>query len=241
MQRKVFGFVACGCLLFTGAFVGLSFAHQNGIKKAHMVGCANNLRQIGLALAEYAQDNDGMLPAGERPSRKATWQTEIWPYTKSKNCFRCPSRSASRVGNGAFPVSYAANTAGAIDGAANRGLFAPSVKPLNINHVPSPSETIAICEVQGNAGPGFDIDNPAFGPDRQSLYAGHDHRSVYLFLDGHVEAWWPHQTVQGEDYNGAPNHWYLNGKQPLSDNGTRILAQTEKAFANTNDENTDND
>lgn len=230
MRRKGCGFVACGCLLFIGAFVGLSFAHWNGIKKAHMVGCANNLRQIGLALAEYAQDNDGMLPAGERPARKATWQTEIWPYTKSKNCFHCPARLDSEVGNGAFPVSYAANTAGAIDRAANRGPFAPSVKPLNINHVPSPSETIAICEVQRSVGPGFDIDDPAFGPDRQILYAGHDHRSVYLFLDGHVGAWQPHQTMQGEDYNGAPNHWYLNGKQALSDNGARILAKTEKVF-----------
>jgi prepilin-type N-terminal cleavage/methylation domain-containing protein len=78
--------------------------------KAREVVCLSNLRQIGLAVSMYAQDNDGLYPFAVDPADRQT--PEIWasqpafqaqipfmsliqdalqPYVKSKEIFHCPA------------------------------------------------------------------------------------------------------------------------------------------------------
>ena len=78
--------------------------------KARETVCVSNLRQIGLAIGMYSQDNDGLYPFAIDPADKFTPQ--IWnafpdfqkvipgmslvhealqPYVKSKEIFHCPS------------------------------------------------------------------------------------------------------------------------------------------------------
>jgi general secretion pathway protein G len=81
--------------------------------KAREVGCLSNLRQIGLSIAMYAEDHDGLYPFAVDPADKYTPQ--IWadsgefddlvpylpyidllhvvlqPYAKSPQIFRCPA------------------------------------------------------------------------------------------------------------------------------------------------------
>lgn len=69
--------------------------------------CASNLKQIGLAMAMYAQDYDGLYPYGADPVDKLpnVWtgdeadqvkvmqplQTVLLPYQKTNEIWRCPS------------------------------------------------------------------------------------------------------------------------------------------------------
>jgi general secretion pathway protein G len=78
--------------------------------KAREITCVSNLRQIGMSVAMYAQDNDGLYPFSVDPADRYTPQ--IWnafpefkaliptmsmvhealqPYVKSKELFHCPA------------------------------------------------------------------------------------------------------------------------------------------------------
>jgi general secretion pathway protein G len=78
--------------------------------KARETGCVSNLRQIGLSIAMYAEDYDGLYPYAIDPADKYTpqiWQadpvfqvqlpyigliqTVLQPYIKSPEIFHCPS------------------------------------------------------------------------------------------------------------------------------------------------------
>lgn len=46
--------------------------------------CLSNLKQLGLAVLQYAQDHDETLPSADK------WQDELLPYLKNEQAFRCP-------------------------------------------------------------------------------------------------------------------------------------------------------
>lgn len=78
-------------------------ALSNAKEKARQINCMGNLRQIGLALMGYAEDNDSGLPDGHDgySVRIASWPASIYgPYTTLKadygisdNLAWCPSAS----------------------------------------------------------------------------------------------------------------------------------------------------
>lgn len=53
--------------------------------------CGSNLKQIGLAFMQYAQDNDEKFPPVQSGGNFYGWADAIYPYVKSKQIFRCPS------------------------------------------------------------------------------------------------------------------------------------------------------
>ena len=99
--------------------------------KARQIACGSNLHQIGLGIAMYAQDYDGLYPRAVDPMDRfapAVWNgfptfaadipkiglihQVLMPYTKSPTIFSCSSDSGVGTGdfNGlplnAFPTSY---------------------------------------------------------------------------------------------------------------------------------------
>nr|CAA9213551.1 hypothetical protein AVDCRST_MAG63-103 [uncultured Armatimonadetes bacterium] len=74
-------------------------------EKARQASCASNLRQIGLALLQYVQDEDETLPVawygpnGHLPSDPALgrykWMDALHPYVKADGLFRCPDDTAA--------------------------------------------------------------------------------------------------------------------------------------------------
>ena len=195
------------------------------------------MKQLGLGILQYAQDYDGKLPTVNYPGTGATWKTEIMPYVKSEAMFKCRSRKDDTKGKDGLPISYAVNTTGVGRVKGNRGPFAPSAKPIDLNHFSNAAQVIALCEVTRTTSPGFDIDDPFFGPSRQVLYDGHDSSSNFLFLDGHAKVFRPLDTAHGAITAGAEETtmWYVDGSKPLSNNGLRILSATEIAFRDDND------
>ena len=82
-------------------------------EKARQITCTSNLKQLGLAMAMYTQDNDDMIPGlydgchksqdtaiiPEEPTFKkesdgkwhSDWSTLIYPYVGNAKSFICPS------------------------------------------------------------------------------------------------------------------------------------------------------
>ena len=98
-------------LIMTVIFVViLAPVFLNVRENAQMDSCRSNEEQLGIALAQYEQDNDEKLP--NLPSQKTlrlqdSWSQKIYPFVKSAKTFRCPQD------DGAGPLSYMYNDLGA--------------------------------------------------------------------------------------------------------------------------------
>src|SRR5262249_53156274 len=76
----------------------------------------SNMKQIGLGLMQYAQDNDEYFPVRYGSSnpgdfidgRQRTWKDMLMPYIKNRDVYRCPSNPAARLADtkGYFPAGY---------------------------------------------------------------------------------------------------------------------------------------
>ena len=70
-------------------------------EKARQGSCGSNLRQIQLAIAQYAQDYDERHPhtwfvqsVGEQWPGSYQWEEAVLPYVKNQQLFVCPSASS---------------------------------------------------------------------------------------------------------------------------------------------------
>lgn len=89
-------------------------------ENARKASCLSNLKQIGLGILQYAQDNDERVvrgwtgnagyeasdPNANGGTGKYKWMDSIYPYVKSEQIFNCPS-------HGANPYRYFKNLTGA--------------------------------------------------------------------------------------------------------------------------------
>ncbi len=75
-------------------------------ESARKANCQSNLKQIGLALAQYRQDYDETWPMlfyGLPSGQLCYWYVTVTPYIKNTGLFRCPSTSA--IANPFNPVT----------------------------------------------------------------------------------------------------------------------------------------
>jgi len=203
--------------------------------------CHSHLRQVGMALSEYVQDNDWYLPPVGDGKGRHDWRTSIVTYLHGDwKPFTCPDRKELNAPENGFmgvegePESYAANIAsGSGSGGLDRGPFSLAHGSLPLPKIPYPACAIAVCEIQNTHSPGFDIDAPPDGA-KQSLYAGHRGWSNYLFVDGHVQAYRPVETASYQLYSfsSPTNFWYADGQKPLSVNGVQTLKAAQDANRN---------
>jgi len=76
-------------------------------ENARRASCQSNLKQIGLAFVQYAQDADEKFPGfGSGDNGDRGWATSIYPFVKSTGLYKCPDDS---IGNS--KVSYGMNYA----------------------------------------------------------------------------------------------------------------------------------
>mgnify|MGYP002779656434 CR=1 FL=1 len=97
--------IAIIAILAAILFPVFSRAREN----ARRISCVSNLKQIGLGVAMYVQDNDGAYPmSSSTDGTLRRWPDYIFPYVKSAQLFVCPS-----VGSGDVDTrgqSWAAST-----------------------------------------------------------------------------------------------------------------------------------
>jgi len=131
-------------------------------EQARKAACQSNLKQIGLAVAQYTQDYDETYPIGRFATPSFTyWYSGLVPYTKSTQVYICPSAgkitnsAGTQIGNG----GYGWNIRGTGAAAANTNGFGyidtdwgtPQRNgPLKVAEVTEPATTIQVADPASN-------------------------------------------------------------------------------------------
>jgi len=128
-------------------------------EKARQTSCLSNMKQIGLAITQYVQDNNEYFPAGYtiQPSGSwgnfgAGWAGGTEPYIKSTSIFTCPDdTTTSGTATGSinsvsqtvttYPDSYALN--------ANLTCYIEN-GPNKLATLVAPSMTVELVEITGD-------------------------------------------------------------------------------------------
>jgi len=183
------------------------------------ISCLSNLKQMGLGIAQYVQDNDGLLPADPRQQHVATWGGAIYPYIKTVGVYKCTEDSATEDKSGAmvrYPVSYALNAL----------LAPPKATKGNIStdafvDVPDASQTILCFEVRGSRAAIMDpeeggktrvqttllgdgLNLTAYGPADVKLSGDSNKLDGAQYATGHVFGW--NGTAQANQWMDHPAH-----------------------------------
>ena len=168
-------------------------------QRAHTITCMNNLKQIGLAVHLYADDNDDSFPLSSHS--RASWVTTIAPYVASNLLYRCTmDRHATRR------YSYCIN-----DFLTPKPFGAPTLNYSKVTSVPSPVDTFYMAEAfeEFTGSDHFHFADASTGGFEPESFAGqvavqrHLGGANYLFVDAHVETMkWPvvskRLTTQGD-------------------------------------------
>ena len=157
--------------------------------KARQSSCQSNLKQLGVAVTQYCQDYDEMLPSwyfGAAPSgTSVTWDLVIQPYLKSSQVLTCPSDSSSSVinvpeygGNVRRSYTYPTNTSGGNGTGSTRALAS----------VNAPALTVLFCERTNSIGGANSWQNYARCESLgDQLNFRHNDAANYAYVDGHVK------------------------------------------------------
>jgi len=143
---------------------------QNVRENARRTSCQSNLKQLGLAFTQYAQDADECLPMGVSAGRANLgngdgWAGRVYPFVKSAGVFACPDDAVNPVTNvfgdktyTLSPVSYAYNfnLAGVTKSTGLQEGIQGVYSLLN-----APAKTVMLCEVTAAASPSADGDAQA--------------------------------------------------------------------------------
>jgi len=171
-------------------------------ESARRTTCASNLRQIGVALMTYADDNRDRLPASlvTVGSTSYSWDTILLgKYVPDESIFRCPSDSTKRPA-GKKVRSYALNDQFAAM-VKLTGLMEPESSGTPLAAPASPQRMVMLSElhyyktvtatgtvvnvnVLGNTNINLRQQND--NPDQSRYYHNDKIGNNFLFFDGHV-------------------------------------------------------
>ena len=76
-------------------------------EKARLTICLSNMKQLGMAMLQYARDNNESLIPGCYEGPQA-WGGRVYPYIKRQDVYACPDDSTASIGN-AHAVSFGMN------------------------------------------------------------------------------------------------------------------------------------
>jgi len=169
-------------------------------EKARQSNCLSNVKQVTLALLQYAQDYDGCFPAPYNwhpVSSLAYWTVHIQPYIKNTQIMRCPSREATSGFATTYPhygMSCSVMQWSRIDGYACGPNGPKSASPLSDADVPFPAESAIIAEAS------------YYGPDDLRLGV---YRTGTLLPNGyHYQSAYPHNDGRNVGFFDGHAKWY---------------------------------
>ncbi len=168
-------------------------------ENARRASCQSNMKQLGLGIMQYTQDYDEQNPRGsfDYPLRdgqgRATWDTAIYPYTKSAQILQCPSDTRSTISDPGY-----GDMAVAVPGYASKGTRSYSIAQYTsgvaLSQIAAPALTVQLGErINLTYGSAYwfyshemiytdDVDKPGGGEMR------HLGTTNFLYADGHVKA-----------------------------------------------------
>jgi prepilin-type N-terminal cleavage/methylation domain-containing protein/prepilin-type processing-associated H-X9-DG protein len=188
-----------------------------GKARAHSAQCVNNLRQWGLAMRAYADDNDDVLPhRGQgvqvltRIDRPEDWFNAL-PYYFGSKCFQAlfASGQAPRPGANSIFICPDANDPGSnyfLAYAMNMNLSPWSLPhPTRFRDIVRPSQVVAMADGPGQYSATYPSANPYSAMPRHGL------RANLLFLGGQVKAYEGKYIGCGVGDQGHENVRWLTG------------------------------
>ena len=146
-------------------------------ENARKASCQSNLKQLGLAITQYSQDADELMPqswvgspGASNPTPGAIsykWMDEVYPFVKSTGVYHCPDDSGTNGSTGNFVTyqqlaaagddtnygSYGMNSAYWGDGnIVNRGPgnSVGGGSSIGLNNLNSPATTIQVTDGSGS-------------------------------------------------------------------------------------------
>ena len=191
-------------------------------ENARRASCQSNLKQIGLALVQYTQDSDELMPLDRigNVAYGTSWHEAIYPFVKSTGVYKCPDSSATVTINytpdatnntPGIPVSYVASGGGGQLNNLEWGGVRPlayaeigsanyPMTPTALSRITFPASTIEVGETSSTT-----RRDPEFWDDNSDMAnINHSGRTNYLLCDGHVKTMIPTST-------GSPiNMWNVD-------------------------------
>jgi prepilin-type N-terminal cleavage/methylation domain-containing protein/prepilin-type processing-associated H-X9-DG protein len=207
-------------------------------EKARQTSCASNMKQLGLAEAQYSQDNDEIYSGAyfDTPvNGRVVWTELLYPYTKSVGIYACPDSSTHMTNDNAGNCLANPNTCGKGNGVTDYSYNAVSqynIGNTNGDHawnavasIDQPTETIMLMDARGGNGGFYNCWRTEETDIKGSFYGNswngtnpvtsiipqnrHTDGANYLWYDGHVK-WMKTSRKATTVYpGGSPFYWYI--------------------------------
>jgi prepilin-type processing-associated H-X9-DG protein/prepilin-type N-terminal cleavage/methylation domain-containing protein len=165
-------------------------------EKGRQTACLSNLRQIGMAMRMYAEDNGGWLPTTTHGgTTNASWIYQLSGHLANVDRIRiCPSDGKRDARLAAHAASYTLNEYTSVDQTDPFGLLLETYR--NLDRLRNPTATLIVFEISDTAGVSVMNDHThsrqwllgwsAVTADIQPTR--HGASANYLYADGHVES-----------------------------------------------------
>jgi len=148
---------------------------------AHTTFCFNDLRQIGLAVSMYADDNNFRLPPMPSSKSGEYWYGALEAYIDDLEVFRCPSYKYHEYEGAVNRFSYGYNQYGLTTPGGG-----PGVRTGNdIDTISSPAQCLLIADggyLAGHPELSYQVVYKELLPSTRHL-----NRANLLFIDNHIE------------------------------------------------------
>lgn len=203
--------IAIIAILASILFPVFSRAREN----ARRASCASNLKQLSLAVLQYTQDYDELLPTttiGPSGVNLVGWvfytswpaqdtagafdvtKGNIYPYVKSAQVYVCPSDTKGRASGNSYAINHCLTAQNSISAGQNG--------PKSLAAFQSPANIAMMTEEKyAGTGPSTDDGDIGFGYEISNR---HLEGSNLSFLDGHVK-WYRPEKVETDQFLSGGN------------------------------------
>ncbi len=208
MKRRGFTLVE---ILIVLAIVGILAAillpaFNRARSAARTAACASNLRQIGLAMRQYAQDNNGLYPDPDIYGfgARCAWPDHIFSYVRSEEIFECPEAEGLSYKAGCGPEDTSESPIITFNGSYDMNDLRTPLGKFNVR-LSETSLRYASSTVLVLDGTGRPMNLGATVNAERILISGvplrHDDAANVLFADGHVKRLGLDALAQPEQWN----------------------------------------
>ncbi len=171
-------------------------------EKARAASCLSNVKQLGLAYMQYAQDYDEWFPGflnGNTGILRLPWYTVLQPYVKNTQCYLCPSTKFYNT-----PNRYSTSSSSGSDywGYSMATIQRPSEKFLIGDGAGESSSHTSVVSLTCMVNGGYSV-----GACRGHLWPAHNDMANVAFCDGHAKIMPVNAETCGSTSSGYNTYW----------------------------------